>query len=221
VPDAVDDAIRALYAGDHADFVKTRAALAKEHKDRAAEIKALRKPERRAWALDRAAAEDPEALDALVRAAQGVADAQEGGGDLRAATTALRDAVRSLASKAPDPGAATADLVAVVADPEALDALVAGRLVAVPESGGFGPVPSGPPPPRKVDDAAARRKAEQQARKAAEAARKQAAKEVAAAEADLAKATEARKAAEKAEQAAAGRLDDARAALEELEDSLG
>ena len=215
MPDAVDDAIRALYAGAPADFVKGRAALAKEHKDRAAELKALRKPERRAWALDRAAAEDPKALDQLVAAAAAVADAQESGGDLRAATTALRDALRSLAGRTKDPGAATADLVAVVADPDALDALRAGRLVAVPEGGGFGPLPAGDAPARPPkDDAAARRRAAaaerkraEEARKAAEKARKEAEQKLAAAEAELAKAQRG--------------VDAARAALEELDQSAG
>ena len=219
MPDDVDDAIRALYAGDHADFVKGRATLAKEHKERAAELKALRKPERRAWTLDRAASEDPDALARFVAAAGAVADAQERGGDLRAATTALRDAVRALAARTPDPGVATADLVAVVADPDALDALRAGRLVAIPEAGGFGPLPAGPAPARPAGDDpagdAAERKAERARQAALAKARKAAEKEVAAAEAALDKAARAREAAEQAEREAAERLDDARAALEE------
>jgi hypothetical protein len=148
VPDDLDDEIRALYAGDPTAFVAGRTALAKANKERAAEIKALRKPEKRAWMLDKAVAEDPKAAKALADAADAVGAAQEKGGDLRAATIAMRDAVRALAGRTPDPATATGDLVAVVADPASLDLLLAGRLVEVPEGGGFGPLPTGPLPER-------------------------------------------------------------------------
>jgi hypothetical protein len=213
VADDLDDAIRALYAGDPAEFVQGRTALAKAHKDQAAEIKALRKPDKRAWALDRAAADDPEALQQLVAAAEAVAQAQETGGDLRSATSGLRDAVKALAARTPDHGTATADLVAVVADPDALDALVAGRLVSVPEAGGFGPLPTGPP---AKDADAARRRQDEEERKAAAAARKAAEQDVAAAEAALADAVRARDEAQATVDAAEERLAGARAALDDL-----
>ena len=153
-------------------------------------------------------------MTALVAAAQAVAEAQEGGGDLRAATTGLRDAVRALAARTPDHGAATADLVAVVADPDALDALTAGRLVSVPEAGGFGPLPTTEAPAK--DDAAERKRREDEERKAAEAARKEAEQAVAAAEKVLADAIKRRDAAQVAVDDAEKQLADAQAALDDL-----
>jgi hypothetical protein len=202
---SLDDDIRDLYAGDFASFVKRRDELAKQlraedRRDDAATVKALRKPEKLAGELDHAAAANTKAVAALLDAAKAAGDAQAKGGDMRAATAGLRDAVRTLAAATSDPAAATSALVAVVADPDALDALAGGRLVSVPEGGGFGPLPTGPVParPSKPEDDSKRREAEAEVEEA-EAGYEEAA-------AAMAAATRARKDAESAEREAEQRV---------------
>lgn len=216
----LDAEIRSLYAGDPGDFVKGRDALAKQLRadkraDDAKAVKALRKPSKLAAILDRAVAEHPDAATAFAAAAAAAGKAQEHGGDLRAATTALRAAVRDLAAATPDPGGATAALVAIVADPDALEALLDCRLVDVPETGGFGPLPlavADAPAKRSDDDAEARRREKE---RQAELARRR--KE---AEAALRTAEQARDAAAEKLAAAESAVADARAALDAVDDPV-
>src|SRR5688572_33306860 len=96
----LDSAIVRVYGGPLDDFIPRRDALSKEFRsagdrDAAATIKALRKPSRTAWALDIAALENTEALDGLVGAITETIQANAGGGDVRAAMTRMRSAVRA------------------------------------------------------------------------------------------------------------------------------
>jgi hypothetical protein len=154
--------VDALYAEAPETFVRARDALAKElgragDRDRAAAVKALRKPTITAWALNqlsRARTTDVEHLVATgeeLRAAQ--RDALEGGDPdrLRDARRAYDDAVDELAALAErmlsDSGRPagptvrdrlTATLRAAGAGDEARDLLRAGRLVTELEPSGFG-----------------------------------------------------------------------------------
>lgn len=70
-----------LHLGDLEDFTARRNALAKElaaDGDRAGadEVRALKKPSRVAWALNRARAQEPKRAAALLKAAEGLAGAQ-------------------------------------------------------------------------------------------------------------------------------------------------
>jgi hypothetical protein len=165
-PDDLDAAVAQLYGGAPDAFVATRKRLAGAlradgRRDEAAAVAKLRKPSRLAWALDAAVAADPSLGGRLAAAARAVADAQEGGGDVRGAIAELRatiDAVADAARRAAGAGGHPVDrtmltpgLLAIVGEPAALEALEAGRLVDVPSGGGFGPaldVPIGPAPDR-------------------------------------------------------------------------
>ncbi len=101
-----------------------------------------------ARALNAGAAADPSAVDDLAAAVDAVGQAQEGGGDVRAALADLRTAERVVTEAAvaavagddrpPDASTLGAAVRAVLADPDALAALRAGRLADVPGGGGFG-----------------------------------------------------------------------------------
>jgi hypothetical protein len=175
--DAEDEAaVAALYGGRLGDFVAGRDQLARElrsagRRDEAALVKGLRKPSVVAWALDAGRQSDPATVDGLVAAVDRLNAAQEGGGggDLRTALTALREAQAAVveaavaATEAHDQPVDRAQvapaLLAVVADPGALSDLQAGRLVAVPEAGGLGVSLAGGAPAQPGRAPAPRRKA--------------------------------------------------------------
>jgi hypothetical protein len=142
-----------IYGGPLDAFVTARDALARELRsagDRAAaaEVKALRKPRALAWGLDAARLDAPDAVADLAGAAAAVGEAQSGGGDLRSALADLRAAERRVVDAAAgaaerhgqrlDPVALTGAVRAVIADPDALADLQAGRLVDTPDAGGLG-----------------------------------------------------------------------------------
>ncbi len=159
----LDLRIAELYGGSLTSFVAQRDALARTlrsagRRDEAGRVKALRKPKAVAWALDAGGHADPDAMSELASAIDGVTEAQSGGGDVRAAIARLRAAESALVTAAGDatgrhdhPVDATtlaAALRAVVGDPDAMAALVVGRLVDVPGVGGVRPTsPRGPTPP--------------------------------------------------------------------------
>jgi chromosome segregation ATPase len=159
VPDAIDDAeaearIDALYQRPLADFVAARNALAKElrphDRARSDEVKALRKPTVAAWALDRAASRDPDAVAELRAAGAAVQEAQESAlagdrGALREATERRRNAIARLTdAAASDAGDAHRDEIAATLEAASVDdelhaQLAAGRLTATTEArAGFG-----------------------------------------------------------------------------------
>ena len=176
-PEDLDAAIAALYGGPLDEFVAGRDALARTLRtagrtDEAAAVRKLPKPKRLAWALDAAVLADREAFEAVDAAAESLAGARSGS-DVREATSALRTAARELADVASDRAAAAGGaaldqselvpaVLAVAADPEALGALRAGRLVDVPSAGAFGAFAPAPgrapatrPAARRTPDGAA------------------------------------------------------------------
>lgn len=180
-----------LFRVPPAEFTAARDALAKQRraegdKEGAAAIKALRRPSVGAWAVNQVARDHPELVDAVVDAGAAVRAAQEallaGGerGDLRAATAARRDAVRTATKAAVAlAGAAHRDAItatfdAAASDEEAAAAVRAGTLqkeLAAPsgfELLGVAPAPTAEDADDEPDDDAEAR-AEAQAR--AEAAR--------------------------------------------------
>jgi hypothetical protein len=140
--------LHALYQAPFEEFVSQRDALAKQlraekRKDDAALIKALRKPSRMAWMLNRVVGEDPDALQRLDAA---IAEAQTAS-DLRSALETVKEAVRAVAALAArigmraghpvEPNAIGAAVHAIIGDANAFAELRAGRLVDVPEGGGL------------------------------------------------------------------------------------
>jgi hypothetical protein len=165
-PDDLDAAIGAVYGGPLDEFVSardrlTRALRAAGRRDEAATVRKLAKPKRLAWALDAAVLAERTAFERVDAAAEALADARSGA-DMREATNALRGAARALADTASERAAASGGaamdqselvpaVLAVAAEPGALAALRAGRLVDVPSAGAFGafaPDPAGPQPSR-------------------------------------------------------------------------
>jgi hypothetical protein len=159
----LDDATASLYAGPLDGFVARRDALAKElraagQREAAAAIKNLRKPSRVAWALDLGVLGSPHALQALDAALAETLAAHAGSGDVRAAMTGLRTAMRELAAHAARAaaregvpvdasGLATA-LQSVLGAHESLQQLRRGCLAEVPDSDGLdflAALPAAPP----------------------------------------------------------------------------
>lgn len=143
-----------LFRLDPAEFVMARNQLARRLKDagevdRAAEITALRRPSKTAWALNVWARSDPSQVEALLAAANEVALAQRTGGQpLRDATTAYTDAIASAVDSAAErsgiDGEAMrlrlrATLLAAGADPDGAvaDQLRSGALRSDAEAPGF------------------------------------------------------------------------------------
>ena len=156
------DDLDELYALKPAGFVAARDALVarlrKEgDRERAAEVKALRRPSVAAWVLNRLAREEPKALEELeslgneLRSAQRAALSGAGADRLRDATRRRRVVVERLARRAeaileregmassPQASAVRSALEAAAADPEAALRLRVGRLEREPEGpSGFG-----------------------------------------------------------------------------------
>lgn len=157
----LDEALDALYATPPEDFTAARNGLAKAlraagRKDEAAEVTALRKPNRLVWALDQLALDDDPTLAPLLEAVEVVRNG--GGDDLKAVVADLREAVAVAARSAAgrlDPKRPTdrpelaAALNAVVADADGAALLAAGRLLEVPAPDAFGLGPSLPAPAPK------------------------------------------------------------------------
>jgi exonuclease VII small subunit len=144
----VTTAILALYQGPYEEFISRRDALAKQlraekRRDDAASVKALRKPSRMAWVLDRIVGDEPQAvgrLDAAIAAAQTATD-------LRTALETVKEAVRSVAAVGAriavrdghpiDPNAIASAIQAIIGNANAFAEFRAARLVEVPEAGGL------------------------------------------------------------------------------------
>jgi hypothetical protein len=149
-----------LYGLPLEEFTPARDALAKElkaagQKDEAAEVKSLRKPSLAAWALNRVAREQPDAIERLRAAGADVRAAQDealsgNAGRLRDAGRALAEEVDRVAGHAADalraagrPASAAqqekivATLRTAAVEDQAGDALARGVLVDELESTGF------------------------------------------------------------------------------------
>ena len=223
----VADRIAEIYGGPLDEFVSARDALARElrqagDRDGAAEVKALRKPRALAWVLDAAALAAPDALAGLAAAVDEAGNAQAGGGDVRAALASLREAEAALVTAAVEaaaahgqrlePSAAGGALRAVIADPEALADLEAGRLVDLPATGGLGVAFSGGGTSAPARDASTKTSTRAKAAPAMAAAPSRAKPEPKAPEVDLAALTAARRAVGAAERALRSAINTARRA---------
>ncbi len=147
---------------------------------RSAEVKALRKPKAVARALERGRPGRPERGRRPGRRGRRVGEAQSDGGDVRGALDALRGRGagghrrhggrgRRTRTGPPDASTLGAAVRAVLADPEALAALRAVRLVDVPAGGGLGLAGLGgataaPPPERARAERPAGRASERRGR---------------------------------------------------------
>jgi hypothetical protein len=152
-------AIVAVYQAPFEEFVSRRDALVKRMRaekrpDDAALVKALRKPSRMAWVLNRVGGEDPESIERLAAATGGAQTAA----NLRTAIETVREAVSAIAAvgarvavragHAIDPNAIATAVHAIIGDASAFAEFRSGRLVDVPEAGGLdllialGPRPS-------------------------------------------------------------------------------
>lgn len=159
MPSAVAKARKAKRRGEPGDelywlpldeFTAARNALAKELRqegdaDGAERVKALRKPDRVGWAINRAVRSEPKALKGVLDATEGLREAQEaiysGKGDrtrLRKAIAAERSAVDKLTAAAVDAdggeGVLAADAIATtiraaIDDEEVAEQLRAGRVL--------------------------------------------------------------------------------------------
>src|SRR4051794_26711608 len=147
----LEERIDALYAGPLEEFIAARDALAKElraHKDKdgAATVKALRKPTVAAWAVNQIVHRSGDDVRALVDIGDDLRAAHEalleghGDGGVREATAKRRKAVGDLTDRAVAElgggaaGEAQREAIsrtfdAAVADPEAAETVVGGRLI--------------------------------------------------------------------------------------------
>ena len=172
------DVLRRLYTTPPSEFVAARTALVKERRqagDRAGAtaLAALRKPSAVDWAVNVAAAEQPDAIEAFLDAAAQVREAQTAAAEGRP-TSGGRDALREMRAQAARvvaladkvaagkggaggglTAAATARLAGLVANADAADQLRAAQLGssavdAVDPFAAFElPTPAGAPPPRE------------------------------------------------------------------------
>jgi hypothetical protein len=163
VGDLVAEAEAELYTADPDGFTALRTELAERARDAgepavAKRIRALRKPTRSAWVVNRLVRSDPEVRSRLESLAADLRDAS-GGGRLRELTAAraklVDELTRTALASVPAPPAAmreevTATLDAAIADPEVAASL--GTLVRPAQYAGFGGFATALPaaPPRKT-----------------------------------------------------------------------
>jgi hypothetical protein len=166
-------AILTVYRGLPEEFVRRRDALAKELRSSgrradADQVKALRKPSRTAWTLNRVAVEEATHIEHLTAAITAAQEASAGGADLRAALENVRSAVRDVAAAAAraavraghpiDSTSLVSALNALIGDANALGELRAGRLVEIPEAGRLdflsAVASTNPPSPARIEPSA-------------------------------------------------------------------
>ena len=244
-PHATDSEIDGLFELPLDEFTAARDALAKRlraegERESAAAVKALRKPNLPAWAINRAVRAEPKAAARLLDAGEQLAAAQqevvEGGDRARlreatkehnAAVEALLDAVGAQQDAAGRGGAQARDraretLRAAAIDEELRGELARGRVVRDREPVGFGgAVPATPKRGAKADDRRrrdAKRRLDSAERELASAERsvERERKRVEEAREQLAEAEAALAAADQAREELAGTVKDARAVLSEL-----
>ena len=231
-----EDALDQVYAGDFDGFVKRRDELAKRlrsegDREGADAVKALKKPNPPAWALNQLRSKQRERL---LKAAAGLREAQErlvagdaDPDDLRKATDAERDAVSealgaatalaeehetSLSDQATERARQT--LHAVALDDEVREEFQRGRLTADHDPPGLGELSLGAVKPSKAGG-------ERKKRKAAERdAAKQRRDELKAAEAEAKKLNSRREDAEREVEEARKKVDQAQNALKRAEERL-
>jgi hypothetical protein len=174
VPD-LEQELDELYALPLDEFTKARndlaARLRRAHQSEAADaVKALKKPSAATWSANQLARREPNLVRELLDAAEALRDTQQrslagkaSGGDVAAAATKERDAIRALVAAGRGlPGRATAvtlerlgqTLQAAALDDTGRDLLERGRLTEELQSVGFGPLQAVQTAPRRRDEVA-------------------------------------------------------------------
>jgi hypothetical protein len=147
---AADDPYDELFSAPVEEFVSRRDALVRQlkadgDKEQAAVVKAWRRPSRVVGALNRLAITDRAAATGFAKAARAVASSR--GAKLRAANehfrASLKDAATAAAgaldeARSSDLGEITNALLTVGGDEAALATFEEGRLLDLPDAGGFG-----------------------------------------------------------------------------------
>jgi hypothetical protein len=147
---AADDPYDELFSAPVEEFVARRDALVRQlkkdgDKEQAAVVKAWRRPTRVVGALNRLAITDTKVAAGFAKAARAVASSR--GAKLRAANEHFRAALKDAATaavgaleeaRASDLGEITNALLTVSADEATLATFEEGRLLDLPEGGGFG-----------------------------------------------------------------------------------
>jgi hypothetical protein len=139
---SVDDIADRLYALPTEDFTRARTQAERElrkagDRERADQVKALRKPTASAGAVNRLVREHRPEVDAYLAAAAALRDAQVAGkGDTASAAGALREALDRLVGFGGEP--VRASLQAAAVDDNTATDVLAARLVREPEPAGFG-----------------------------------------------------------------------------------
>jgi hypothetical protein len=190
----LDTAMDRLYSLPRAEFVAERDKLAKSEPALADRIRKLRKPTVAAGQANHLARTRAKDVAALVDLGKRMRSAQEtlNGPELRELSGRRADALDGLVGRLPDAATDLRQLLErAIAEPAAAEDLLAGRLVTMPEGGGWGfgdaqPM-AGPPVDRKRDE---ERRQAQQAYDDAEAAEAEARQDLDAAEEELRALTE-------------------------------
>lgn len=176
MPDGVDpDEVTALLAVPLEEFVATRTARAKAlraegRREEAAALAKVRKPVRLVWVVGELARRHPDQAEDAAAVAEELEAAQAGGSGVRPLLKRFRDVVGGLAATAGELGD-TVDVMEVglalrevLADPDARDDWLAGRLLALP-----GEDDAGAPPPDELAPRRAAREAASRSRRKADA----------------------------------------------------
>jgi hypothetical protein len=179
----LDEAVVGVYAGPLDAFVARRDALVKDlrasgQRDAAVTVKNLRKPSRIAWALDLGVLGTPHAMQALDAALNDTLAAHSGSGDVRAAMTGLRNAMRDLAAHAAraaeregvpvEAAVLTNAIQSVLGTQDSLQLLRRGCLAEVPESDGLDFLATLPSLPRPAAPSKSSRKSNERQNREAE-----------------------------------------------------
>jgi hypothetical protein len=238
-----DERVARLYGLPLEEFTAERNALAAELRsegdgERAATVKALRKPTAAAWAVNQLVRAEPDLVEALLgaggelRQAHRQAASGKGALQLRAAAEAERAAVEALVARASAAvgrpvTAAVVDSIrntlhAASSNDEAREGVRTGTLTAELRPVGLGPLPVPVPAAKRTPTAAEKKRAAETARvlKAARASEAALRREVEAAGKALDRAEQVYARAREATDAAAERAQDARRRLREARDGL-
>ena len=206
----LDAAMDQLYGLPRERFVAERDKLAKSQPALADQVRKLRKPTVAAWQANQLARKRPKDVAALVELGEKMRVAQEtlNGPELRELSRRRAALLDKLVGWLPDVVPGLRDLLErSITEPSVAEDLLAGRLVTMPEGGGWGfgdAVPTSTPPPKSKRDEEARRAvaeaeaaeaAAQRALEAAEDELRSRAERVERLQAELAEAREARDAA--------------------------
>ena len=137
----LDEAMDRLYGLPREEFTAARNKLAKSEPGLADRVSKLRKPTVAAWQANQLARTRRKDVAALVDIGRKMRAAQESlnGSELRELSGRRADALDKLVGRLPDAAADLRELLErSIAEPHAADDLLAGRLVTMPESTGWG-----------------------------------------------------------------------------------